>query len=398
VDDSGSGLQEKVEQLLALVGSDPATALSSLDASRRAEVGTLLAEIAREDTGPFPLLPGPDRYCRLSATAEAVTDHERAAYFADRAIALDPSSVPARLLKARALIASGSHKKAIGLLDEVLKRDPRSAAAHLMKARSLLAREMPERALESYKEAFAASPSPEALVEAGGCWLALGEQERADKLFAEARSRFASDPSRLASTARALALSARTNLLQPVLKGLLRSFPEEPAIWTEMARLYRDLKEPDRAARCFEKALALGAGAEVRAELEAAGKDMKERLRCPACDGAGACRGCRDGKCVKCRGSKKCGECEGKGSCAACGGSEDCAACGGKGKTGLMKRCEECEGVGACQECEDGLCPACGESGECPGCAGGGKCVECGGSAKCRICKGSGIARPASAP
>ena len=355
-----------------------------------------LREFVRDDSGPVPALRDAGAYSRLSALALALGLPTESSSLADRALILDPANAPARLSKAASLIASGNHKKAIGVLDEAIKRDPRLGAAHLMKARSLLAREMPERALDSYKDAFAAEPSPEALVEAAGCWLALADAEKAERLFAEARARFASDPERVVKGARLLAAEARAHRLQPVLKGLLRSFPDDPQVWWEMARLYRELKEPDRAVRCFEKALALGAEDAVKGELVAATAEMRDRLRCPACDGSGSCAGCKDGTCGRCLGKKQCGECEGKGACPACEGSEECPACAGKGKVGLMTRCVECGGNGDCGECEDGKCPSCGERGDCPGCAGGGKCVECGGAAKCRICKGSGMARAAA--
>ncbi|HLF07111.1 MAG TPA: tetratricopeptide repeat protein [Thermoplasmata archaeon] len=355
-----------------------------------------LREFVRDDSGPVPALRDASAYSRLAALALALGLAAESSALADRALALDPSSAPARLSKAASLIAAGNHKKAIGVLDEAIKRDSRLGAAHLMKARSLLAREMPERALDSYKAAFAAEPTPESLVEAGGCWLALGDPEKAERLFAEARARFASDPAQVVKSSRGLASEARAHRLQPVLKGLLRSFPDDSQMWLEMARLYRDLKEPDRAVRCFEKALALGAEGAVKGELDAATAEMRDRLRCPACDGSGRCAGCKDGSCGRCLGKKKCEECDGKGACPGCDGSEKCPACAGKGKVGLMTKCVGCDGNGDCAECDDGKCPSCGTSGDCPGCAGGGNCVECGGAAKCRICKGSGMARAAA--
>jgi tetratricopeptide (TPR) repeat protein len=399
VADTGPRLPDEQGALADLILGDPAVSFVDPLEVRLAGSADRLREavkkFSRNESGPVPSLGRPKAYISLAAIAVGLDLNEEAVLLADRAVALDQSGVSGRLLKAKALIATGNHKKAIGVLDEALKREPRLAAAHLMKARSLLSRGMYERAVESYREAFAAEASPEALVEAGGCWLALGDPEKAERLFGEARERFPGASERVRAGVGRVAAEARKQRAQLVLKGLLRTFGDDAGIWAETGRCYVEMKEPERAVRCFEKAKALGATSAIETELAAAMAGARQRLRCPACEGSGACRGCKSGKCDRCQGSGECPACDGGGACPTCKATEDCPRCGGRGRSGLVKRCDACEGSGGCPECEEGECSSCGRSGECPGCGGKGVCVECGGSASCRICKGSGVPKTA---
>jgi len=337
----------------------------------------------------FSLYTDSATYNSLSSLAYHLGLYREALHFADKSIARDNTSILARLLKAHASLALNNPKKAIGILDEVLKRDPNNIVAHTLMARALMKREQYARALESLKRAYALMPSLDLLMESIVCLIHLKDEEHARRIIHEARRRFSAE-NELMTFSTNLSRAAYGLRKIDLLKLLVRIFPENRDVWVNMARMYRENGEHERAWRCYLRSLRGDNQGEAMKEVIQYRDHLRERFRCQVCKGTGKCKLCRgNGKCPECR-NGLCSECKGTGLCKLCKGSGKCPECRGRGTKGVLKRCDACSGKGLC-ECYDGRCRICSGTGKCPSCKGTQKCHTCDGKGVCHACEGRGI-------
>ncbi len=147
----------------------------------------VVVAVAQAEANPRNL----DAQMAAASTSVLVEDYEQALLYANRAVKLNPKSADAKMVKARALQASGDLKQARTLLEEIRKAEAESSALYagtsLVIAAIDEAEGKPAAAVEGLKVAQAADPTnTDLLVHLAGLQERIGKKDEAAASYGEA--------------------------------------------------------------------------------------------------------------------------------------------------------------------------------------------------------------------
>jgi putative PEP-CTERM system TPR-repeat lipoprotein len=195
----------------------------------------------------------PAVHMRLASVHMLMKNEPAAVQDLKRAIAADPSYLPARIGAAELAVRRGKPDEAMAMAREVQRLDPKSAAGFMMEGELQLGQRKPALALVSFEKAFSLAKSAQLLVKIAEMMKLTGKDP-----VARLQQWHAANPSDVVVSA----YLAETSLFNKQYKqaaeqfeALLKIAPNSPVALNNLAWTYQKIGDP-RALQMAERALA----------------------------------------------------------------------------------------------------------------------------------------------
>jgi putative PEP-CTERM system TPR-repeat lipoprotein len=193
---------------------------------------------------------------RLARVHQMLKNDAAAAEDLQRAVALEPDFVPARVAQAEMALAKGRIADALAIAHQIEKIDPSLPAGFVFEADIQAQARHPELALPIYEKALALKPNPATMLRIASTLRQMGKTKEAETRLAQWRSAAPNDP-QLAIYAANLAIEAKQyKPAAELFRGVLKQAPNSALVLNNLAWVYQQDKDP-RALPTAEAAFKL---------------------------------------------------------------------------------------------------------------------------------------------
>jgi len=198
----------------------------------------------------------PLAHLRLATVHRQLNNEPAAADDLKKAVALDPSFLPAQLMQADMALNKGDHDKALSIVRGIQKSSPTSAAGFLAEGDLLTLQKKPAQAVPAYDKAFALGGSPQLLLKLTTALRQAGKGKEADERVAQFRKTQPDDPFTGMYVAEQSIAGKQYKQASQQLEAVLKKMPNHVAALNNLAWVYQQDKDA-RAVPTAEQAYKL---------------------------------------------------------------------------------------------------------------------------------------------